>query len=153
MSRAGRVAVTIGPATAADLDAVDEISQHSFRTPWPRQTFADELTRPHAHLELARRGADVVGYVNYWVVTDEVHLLAIATHPDARRGGIGAALMTHLLDGARARGSRLVTLEVRSGNQAARALYRSVGFVEVATRRSYYGDDGDDAVIMTLELS
>lgn len=144
--------VEIAPATAADLDAIDEISRHSFRTPWPRQTFADELTRDHARLELARRGRDVVGYVNYWLVSDEVHLLAIATHPDARGGGVGAALMAHLVAVARERAARLVTLEVRAGNQPARRLYARFGFAMMATRRAYYGDDGEDAVVMTLAL-
>lgn len=145
--------VAIVAATADDLDAIDEISRHSFRTPWPRQTFADELTRDHARLELARRGRDVLGYLNYWLVADEVHLLAIATHPDARRAGIGTVLMAHLVGVARDRQARLVTLEVRAGNQAARALYARFGFSAIATRRSYYGDDGEDAVVMTLELA
>jgi ribosomal-protein-alanine N-acetyltransferase len=145
-------ALVITAATEADLDAIDEISQHSFKTPWPRQTFVDELARDHARIDLARRGSDVVGYVNYWLVTDEVHLLAIATHPDARRGGVAAALVRHLIDGAQARRSRLVTLEVRAGNDAARGLYTRFGFADIATRRSYYGDDGEDAVVMTLTL-
>ena len=145
-------ALVITPATAADLDAVDEISQHSFKTPWPRKTFAEELTRAQARLDLARRGGDVVGYLNYWLVADEVHLLAIATHPDARRGGVGEALMCHLVDVANARQARLVTLEVRSGNVAALGLYRRFGFQEIATRRGYYGDDDEDAVVMTLPL-
>jgi ribosomal-protein-alanine N-acetyltransferase len=145
-------AIVVSPATADDLDAIDEISHHSFKTPWPRKTFEEELSRVHARLDLARRGADVLGYLNYWLVADEVHLLAIATHPDARRGGIGFALMRHLVDGARARNARLLTLEVRAGNEAAIALYRRFGFVEIATRRGYYGDDDEDAVVMTLEL-
>ncbi|MBZ0233647.1 MAG: ribosomal protein S18-alanine N-acetyltransferase [Deltaproteobacteria bacterium] len=145
-------AVVIAPATAADLDAIDEISRHSFKTPWSRQTFEDELGRAQARLEVARRGADVVGYVNYWLVADEVHLLAIATHPDARRGGVGEALLRHLIDGARGRDARLVTLEVRAGNEAAVGLYHRFGFVDVAMRRGYYGDDDEDAIVMLLEL-
>ena len=144
--------MNITAASEADLDAIDEISRHSFRAPWPRQTFADELTRSHARLDLARRGPDVVGYLNDWLGTDEVHLLAIATHPDARRSGVAAALMAHHLEVARARAARLVTLEVRAGNVAARALYARFGFVEITVRRAYYGDDGEDAVVMTLEL-
>jgi [ribosomal protein S18]-alanine N-acetyltransferase len=146
-------AIVVSPATVADLDVIDEISRHSFKTPWPRKTFEEELSRAHARLDLARRGGDVLGYLNYWLVADEVHLLAIATHPDARRGGIGYALMRHLVDGARERNARLVTLEVRAGNEAALALYRRFGFEEIAKRRGYYGDDDEDAVVMTLELT
>ncbi len=145
--------VRVTPAAATDLDAIEEISRHSFKSPWPRKTFEEELARPHARLDVARRGpGEVVGYVNFWLVADEVHLLAIATHPDARRGGIGATLLRHLVDGARARAARLVTLEVRAGNEPAIGLYRRFGFVDVAMRRGYYGDDDEDAIVMILEL-
>ena len=145
-------AVVVEPARAADLDAIDEISRHSFRTPWPRQTFVDELARPHGRLDVARARGVVTGYVNYWLVVDEVHLLAVATHPDARRTGVGAALVGRVLAVARAGGARLVTLEVRASNQPARRLYERHGFAEVALRRGYYGEDGEDAVVMIASL-
>lgn len=134
-------------ATVHDLDAIDEISRHSFKNAWPRQTFADELARPHGRLIVARERG-VVGYLNYWLVTDEVHLLAIATHPDARRRGIGAELMGHLVAVATETAARLVTLEVRASNRPAIALYERFGFVTAAVRRGYYGVDGEDAVVM-----
>ncbi len=140
--------LAIAPAIADDLDAIDEISRHSFRTPWPRQSFADELTRPHGRLIVARDRA-VLGYLNYWLVADEVHLLAIATHPDARRRGIAARLMDHLLDAAR--DAQVVTLEVRASNRPAIALYQRYGFVATATRNGYYGADGEDALVMLLK--
>ena len=149
MSGAAR-GFTIGPATSADLDAIDEISRHSFKNAWPRQTFADELERSHGRLVVARdRG--VLGYLDYWLVVDEVHLLAIATHPDARRRGVAAALMQHLLDAAR--GARLITLEVRASNRPAIALYERFGFTAAATRRGYYEVDHEDALVMLREQS
>jgi ribosomal-protein-alanine N-acetyltransferase len=47
----------------------------------------------------------------------------------------------------------LITLEVREGNEAARALYRDFGFVEVALRPRYYPDTREDAMIMLRELA
>ncbi|MBK9031202.1 MAG: ribosomal protein S18-alanine N-acetyltransferase [Myxococcales bacterium] len=139
-------AVEVAPATDADTDAIDTISRHSFRAPWPRQTFVDELTRAHGRLIVARAAADVVGYANYWLVADEVHLLAIATHPDHRRRGVGARLLAHVLEAAAT--ARLITLEVRASNAPAIALYQRAGFVAVSTRRGYYGGDDEDAVVM-----
>jgi RimJ/RimL family protein N-acetyltransferase len=72
------------------------------------------------------RDRAVVGYLNYWLVADEVHLLAIATHPDARRRGVAAALMAHLVEAAR--DARVITLEVRASNRPAIALYERFGF-------------------------
>lgn len=137
----------VGAAGTDDLDAIDEISRHSFKTPWPRQTFVDELTRPHGRLRVARRDV-VLGYANYWLVADEVHLLAIATHPDRRRCGVAQALMADVIAAAGA--DRLITLEVRADNAGAIALYRQWGFAEISRRAGYYAD-GVDAIVMVRE--
>lgn len=144
-------APAVEPATADDLDAIDAISRASFPAPWPRQSYVDELARPHAHVEVARQGGAVAGYVVTWSVVDELHLLVIATAPALRRRGIGDALMAAVTARADRDGARLTTLEVRAGNAAARALYARHGFAVVATRRGYYADDGEDAIVMLRE--
>jgi ribosomal-protein-alanine N-acetyltransferase len=144
--------LVIEPMRPADLDEVDAIERHSFKTPWPAQVFLDELAREWARVDVAREAARVVGFCNYWLVKDEVHLLAIATHPDRRRAGIGRRLMDHLLSLARARASTLVTLEVRRTNRPAITLYEQLGFTPVGLRRAYYAEDSEDALVMTLNL-
>lgn len=142
---------TIEAATDADLDAILAISAASFPRPWPPHLYVEELRRAHARVEVARAGGVIVGYLITWHVLDEVHLLEIAVAPHARRQGVGEALMAHLCTRADAPvddgGARLVTLEVRAGNAAARALYARWGFAVVATRRGYY-EDGEDGVVM-----
>lgn len=144
----------IEPATRADLDAIDEIERHSFPQPWPRSAFEAELTRSLARLDVARRAA-VVGFCNYWVVGDagEVHIHAIAAHPDHRRTGIGVALLGHALAEARAARATIATLEVRRGNAPAIALYERAGFRTVHVRARYYQDNGEDALVMLSELT
>jgi ribosomal-protein-alanine N-acetyltransferase len=148
----------IAPATPADLDAIDEIERHSFARPWPRSTFEAELSREVARLDVARATA-IIGFCNYWIVVDpqgnggEVHILAIATHPDHRRSGIGAALLGHALAQGRAVHAGLATLEVRRGNAPAIALYEHAGFRTVHVRRQYYEDNGEDALVMVTELT
>lgn len=143
----------IAPATPADLDAIDDIERHSFARPWPRSTFEAELARDIARLDVARDGA-VLGFCNYWLVIDpqarggEVHILAIATHPDHRRRGIAGALLAHALGEGRAAGAGLATLEVRRGNAPAIALYERAGFRTVHVRTQYYQDNGEDALVM-----
>jgi ribosomal-protein-alanine N-acetyltransferase len=175
----------LGPATAADLDAIDEIERHSFARPWPRSTFEAELVRDLARLDVARTVAvtegdgsiagwgpgdslargnprattPVIGFCNYWVIPDpqglrgELHILAIATHPDHRRAGVGAALVGRAIDQARAQGCTLGTLEVRRGNVPAIALYERAGFRTVHVRKRYYQDNGEDALVMLSEWS
>lgn len=147
--------MVIGPATRADLDAIDEIERHSFTQPWPRATFEAELTRSLARLDVAR-DPGVVGFCNYWIVTDphgggEVHVLAIATHPDHRRAGVGGALLDHALAQGRAAGCSIATLEVRRGNAPAIALYERAGFRTVHVRARYYQDNAEDALVMVSE--
>jgi ribosomal-protein-alanine N-acetyltransferase len=74
-------------------------------------------------------------------------------HSDFRRRGIGQALLQRVLEQARNRNSARVTLEVRISNTVAQSLYQSVGFVAKGLRKGYYSDDGEDALMMTLELA
>jgi ribosomal-protein-alanine N-acetyltransferase len=141
----------IAPATAADLDAIDEIERHSFPNPWPRATFEAELSRAGARLVVLRAPA-VVGFCNYWIVVDELHVLAIATHPDRRRAGIGGRLLAHALGEGRALGCACATLEVRRGNAPAIALYQRAGFRGVHVRARYY-QDNEDALVMRCDLT
>jgi ribosomal-protein-alanine N-acetyltransferase len=148
----------IAPATPADLDAIDEIERHAFTRPWPRSTFEAELTRCGARLDVARKVA-ILGFCNYWIIPDpgtgggEVQILALATHPDHRRAGVGAALLGHALAQGRAARAGAATLEVRRGNLPAIALYERAGFRTVHVRKQYYQDNGEDALVMLSEWS
>jgi ribosomal-protein-alanine N-acetyltransferase len=142
----------IGPMRASDLDDVMEIERLAFKNPWSRQIFIEELERAWAHLDVTRDGARVSAFCNYWVVRDEVHLLNIAVHPTARRRGHAARLLAHIIDFGRRQRCRYITLEVRRSNRGAVKLYRSFGFRPVGIRAHYYVEDGEDAIVMLLDL-
>jgi len=131
------------------------IERLSFPTPWERQAFSDELARPWARLEILRQVSTglVVGFCNYWLVADELHILNVAVHPDERRQGHAARLLEHILSEAKRNQARVVLLEVRISNLAAQALYRKYDFRDVGTRPKYYADNGEDALLMDRELS
>jgi [ribosomal protein S18]-alanine N-acetyltransferase len=145
--------LAIGPATREDLDAIDQIEQHSFKSPWSRATFEGELLREWARIDIGRDGGRIVSFCNYWLVTTEVHILAIATHPDFRGRGIATTMLAHVLEVARSTGCSLATLEVRRSNVPAIALYEHAGFKTVHVRARYYQDDGEDALVMLRALS
>lgn len=140
----------IEPATAADLDAIDEIEAHSFKS--NNRTFKDELSREWARIDVVRDGQRIIAFCNYWLVTTELHILSIATHPDYRGKGIATKLLAHVLDKARQTGCSLATLEVRRGNQPAIALYERAGFKTVHVRARYYQDD-EDALVMLKAIT
>lgn len=145
--------LAIAPATTNDIPAIDEIEQHSFKSPWSRQTFEGELLREWARLDVARHAGRIIAFCNYWLVTTELHILSIATHPDFRGKGVGAHVLGHVLDVARNTGCNLATLEVRRSNKPAIAMYERAGFKTVHVRARYYQDDGEDALVMLRGLS
>ena len=138
----------IRPATEGDLDAIDEIEKHSFKSPWTRSTFEGELKREWARIDVVLSGSRIIAFCNYWLVTTELHILAIATHPDFRGRGIARLLLDHVIEHARQTGCSLATLEVRRSNKPAIALYEHAGFKTVHVRSRYYQDDGEDALVM-----
>jgi ribosomal-protein-alanine N-acetyltransferase len=154
--------IEILPMRLGDLDAVMEIERLSFRAPWSRQVFIEELDRDWAHVDVVSDrstpgrsiggAGKVVGFCNYWLVRDEVHILNIATHPDERRKGHAARLLAHVVEFARRHACRYITLEVRRSNHGAIKLYRSFGFRPVGIRPNYYVEDNEDAIVMLLEL-
>jgi ribosomal-protein-alanine N-acetyltransferase len=147
-------AFTIEPIRLTDLDAVAEIERLSFKSPWSAQVFLEEMARDWAHVDVVRDSEGrVLAYGNYWLVADEVHLLNIATLPQARRAGHASRLLAHIVALGRSRGCRLVTLEVRRSNAAAQRLYRRFGFKPVAVRPNYYAEDQEDAIVMLLDLT
>ncbi len=93
----------------------------------------------------------VLGFAGLWFMADEAHLANIAVRESYRNRGIGESLLISVIELAIERKARFITLEVRASNKAAQALYRKYGLVEVGSRRAYYMDNKEDAVIMTAE--
>ena len=132
---------------AASLEAIDRASFAR-----PSLDVADEIARPFAMLFSALSEGVLVGYLLAWHVADELEIHDVATTPEARRRGVGRALVAAACAEAQRRGAATAHLEVRRDNTAARALYGAAGFVDGDVRRGYY-DDGEDAVLMRRELS
>jgi ribosomal-protein-alanine N-acetyltransferase len=137
--------------TEGDLGAVAAIEASSATLPWSREVFAHELGVPFSSALVAEAGGAVVGYVVWWRVADEMHLLTLAVEPPFRRSGIGRALLTAVVEDGRRAGAERVALEVAAENAAGLALYEAAGFTAVGRRRDYYGV-GRDAILMSRDL-
>ncbi len=81
----------------------------------------------------------------------EAELLRVAVRPEARRSGLGRALLRESQARLEARGIRTLLLEVRVSNAPARALYEAEGWRGEGLRRGYYRD-GEDAALYRKEL-
>lgn len=140
----------------ADLAAVRAIEAMSFSNPWSEDTFRGEIqnTPVSSPLVVVRRpGDEVVGYIIYWQIRDDVQVNNIAVHPECRGRGLGEAMMRFAIAKVRASGAEFMTLEVRQSNTSAVALYKKLGFEALGTRRNYYTRPDEDACVMGLVLS
>jgi len=145
----------VEPMRLADVDAVMAIEKASFKSPMTAQLLLEEMGREWARIDVVRDRVrrSVVAFSNYWIVADEVHLLNLASDPEARREGHASRLLAHIIDEGRTRSCRFVTLEVRRSNAAASRLYRRFGFRAVGVRPNYYAEDQEDAIVMLLDLT
>lgn len=145
--------IVVRVADGGDLDAITAIEAACFPdAPWPRETFADEIVRPLAHVLVAIDGS-VAAFACTWHVGDEAHLLRIGVAPARQRAGIGRLLLARVVAAARAAGCVEIHLEVACGNRAAVAFYRAAGFVEIGVRRGYYRAPPDDALLLRRALT
>ena len=146
--------VTIGALTPADAQRCAELEAQLFAgdDPWPAVAFHRELSSEHNHYVAARTNGMLVGYAGISRLGRkppfeyEVHTIGVDAAYQGR--GIGRRLLEELLKFA---DGGVVYLEVRTDNEAAIALYRSMEFEQVGLRRRYYRVSGADAYTMRRE--
>ena len=125
------------------------IERRSFQTPWSLAMFVLELSKPSSICLAAVRDDRLIGYLVCSRYADVWHLMNIAVDPEARRRGIARRMLEQLFD--EAGDDARYTLEVRTSNHGAIAMYERFGFRRAGHRRRYYHDNGEDALIMWLE--
>lgn len=127
------------------LQQLENLHRECFpHKPWCATDFAD----------LKKSGCDIIasqnGFIVYRVVADEAEIITLGVAPNARRGGIAAAMLEIAAADAKKRGAKKMFLEVAEDNAPARALYEQSGFANIGVRPKYY--DGIDAVMMSRNL-
>jgi ribosomal-protein-alanine N-acetyltransferase len=148
----GALRFSVRPPQAADLRLIERAERSCFPDPWPGHYFASEMFAPGRFQRLAVDPAG--GLIAYlfaaWQYLD-LHVLKVATLPPYRRLGLARQLMSLAERHALETGGDTVTLEVRTSNRAAIAMYELLGYHRAGLRRAYY-HDGEDALVMTKDL-
>ena len=125
--------------TEAQLEQIQAIERQCFSCPWTLDQLRSQLSDDrHVFLAAVAENGAVVGYVGMMFVLDEVYISNVAVAPAYRRQGVADALTSALVMRAEELGLAFVTLEVRAGNEPAKALYAKHGFVPVGRRKNYY---------------
>jgi [ribosomal protein S18]-alanine N-acetyltransferase len=138
---------------ADDVDTVVAIEKAIYPHPWTRGNFTDSLTAGY-HCWIVEYGGEIAGYTIVAIAAEEAHLLNLSVADAWQRRGVGRALLAFVLKLVRDYSADRIVLEVRPSNVAARALYATVGFAEVGSRRGYYpaAEEREDAVVLALSL-
>lgn len=130
---------------------VAELEKRNFSDGWSEASLREELDNPYALYLVALDDSDVViGAAGLIQSMDEADIMNVSVAKDARRQGIASKLLTALLDEGKKRGINAFTLEVRETNTSARALYEKFGFENAGTRKDFYTNPADNAVIYWL---
>ncbi len=145
------------PATAEDLPLILEIEHRCYPAPcvpWTEEAFRGEIEKPFCHFLLLtddETDSIVAGYIVYWLLFDECHLLNVAVHPDCRGQQLGMSLVRNAINAAVKKEVKRVFLEVRKSNTGAIALYQKLGFFVDHIKSGFY-ENGEDCYFMVLYL-
>ena len=145
-------------ATRENISQVFEIEKEAISPPWSLNALLDEINRSDSFFIVALEGAQsnlpsLLGFAILRQVGDDGELLRIAAHKSSRRSGVGDLLMEAVLDFAKINKLASVFLEVRCSNTAAVRLYEKHGFSILRTRKDYYDNPVEDAIVFAKKLS
>jgi ribosomal-protein-alanine acetyltransferase len=145
------------PLAPGDLGYVAALEAQIHAAPWTLGNFRDALAAGYS-TRVAEREGRIIAYGVLMLAPGEAQILNVSVVPDARREGLGRALVEQFIHDARRLGAEQCFLEVRVSNRAAIALYESAGFTRIARRTAYYPPMGqsetrEDALVMRIPLA
>lgn len=143
---------TTRPLTEHDLLWLLPMDEASFPEPWSFTTWEDELEGRLSHYLVVEQQGTPVAYWGFWLVAGEAQVMRLAVTPEKRGQKLGLFLVGAMMDEARKLAATEMTLEVRAGNEPALATYKHLGFAACGRRPHYYEDNGEDAILMRVDL-
>lgn len=143
--------IEIQKMTKEHLEQIKDILLTEFDEFWNAEVLAKELENPLSTYIVAINENQVVGYAGLWQPIDEGHITNIVTKLDKRGNKIASIMLEELIQIAKNKNLKCVTLEVNVHNKIAINLYKKYDFKEVGKRPKYYNNT-DDALIMTKEI-
>ncbi|HIR53947.1 MAG TPA: ribosomal protein S18-alanine N-acetyltransferase [Candidatus Onthovicinus excrementipullorum] len=136
-------------ALPGDAEEIERIEQACFSAPWSLESIRAGFQNETDLFYIAEADGTTTGYLGLSRVLDECYLYNLAVHPRYRRRGIARQLLGRACEEMFASGASFVSLEVRTSNAAAIALYSGMGFRRAGERKNFYSSPQEDAVIMT----
>ena len=143
--------IEISEMSLTDFDEIKNVLTSDFDDFWNSETLKNELCNNNSHYIVAKINNNIVGFAGIKIILDEADIMNIVTKKDSRNSGIGSTLFSSVIDFAKSKNVKKITLEVNENNLSAIHLYEKFGFVRIAERKKYYNGT-DTAIIMQLNL-
>lgn len=144
--------MTVTDFTEKYISQAQQLEKLCFSAPWTEQNFLDTLNNGHSIFLAALSEGEFAGYISADTVCGTAYINNIAVKPQFRRKGAARALINELERRAAESNCFEMTLEVRSKNLPALALYEKCGFDMAGKRKNFYRSPDDDGIIMTKKL-
>ncbi len=140
----------------ADIGNIEEIlaiENSSFTCPWSRKSFEDAFCSDNITIyTVTDEDGCVIAFSCLLIIEYEAEILNIAVCEKFRNNGVGKLLADHMINVCVQRDVDDIFLEVRNSNTSARRLYEKCGFVRIGSRKNYYINPTEDAILMKLSL-
>ena len=141
--------IKILPLESSDIEEVLKIENECFSEPWSENSFKNSIKSGSNYFICAKFDSKIVGYSGMYWVLDEGYIYNLAVDKNFRRWGIASNLILNLFNHSKNINLKLLSLEVRESNKAAKSLYRKLGFEFVGVRKNFYSFPTENAIIMT----
>lgn len=138
--------------TKADLLQIVNLENEIFSDPWALNVFEEQLSEDGWKGAVAEYDDNIIGYVCYCIVNNEVHLTNIAVDVEYRRKSVAKQLLENIFKVATDKECEFILLEVRISNNDAIAFYKKYNFDILYRQPNYYHKPVEDAFVMVRYL-
>ena len=135
-------------ASESDAEDIEKLEKECFSLPWSKDGIIQSM-RHNTVFFKAVSGEKTVGYISITAVAGEGYINNIAVSGNYRGNGLGSMLLDRAITFSRSENLEFLSLEVRQSNGAAISMYKKAGFRQEGTRRGFYDNPKEDAIIMT----
>ncbi len=143
--------LNIRKAELKDIESIVTIEESNASNPWLMSTFNAELTNHLSNFFVAEYDDCICGFIIFWIIGTEAELHNISVAPEFKSQGIAIRLMEHM-DSRVEPECETIFLEVRASNAPAIALYNKLGFINNGSRKNYYRNPTEDALLFSRNL-
>lgn len=143
---------TVRKAEKKDVKSIVKRENECFSSPETEDSIYSFLKSRTFFVDVIEDEGKAVGHCIYFFTPDNAEIISVAVTSSKRRLGLGRELVYHVISRAKEKECKEVFLEVRKSNEAAIALYTSIGFCQVGERKNLYVKPVEDGLIMQYTI-